>query len=179
MNPNDRIFKINQAIRDVVRKRLSEFEDLFVSMAIEAYKDIVKNEPDDPFKELGNMDIVQSEEQSDENILFYEDEDEDEDEEEEVVVTTRTFHGKTYYTFLEDEEKEFTGIHERIITDDNESEVGDLAGYVDNEDRFWEAHTIDGKIAKYTYTGNDLKVTVPAKTDTFMRYPDIDFLKKK
>jgi hypothetical protein len=170
--PNERIFKLNTRVREIIRKRLPELEDFLVSVAIESYKEILKDEPEDPFLFLKNQNIgsgVNTLEQSDD--LFYENENE---EEEQVSVTTREFNGKIYYTFLEDEGNELCGVHERIVGDDNESEVGDLAGYVDDQDRFWEAHTIDGKIAKYTH--KDL--TVPAKTDTFMRYPDLDFLKK-
>jgi hypothetical protein len=175
--PNERVFQINKRVRDIVRKRLVELEDFCVSVAMEAYKDILQNEPDDPFKFLFTDSTQHHKKETESNTLFYEMVDQSDDEEEdgeEVAVTTREFHGKTYYTFIDDEGNDFCGIHERIIDDDNESEIGDLAGYVDTEDRFWEAVKENGQIVKY----NCEDLVVPAKVDNVMRYPDLDFLKK-
>lgn len=174
--PNERIFKINTRVRDIIRKRLPELEEFCVSVAMEAYREIVKNEPDDPFQCLRtNESSSNTREHSNtfENLgeLFCE----PEGDEEEVAVTTREFNGKSYYTFLDDEDNDLRGVHERIIGDDNESEVGDLVGYVDKEDRFWEAIAENGQIVKYQYK----QYIVPAKKDDIMRYPDIDFLLKK
>jgi len=172
--PNERIFQINRRVREIVRKRLSDLEDFCVSVAMEAYKDIVKNEPDDPFKCLLSESKKDHTQESSSNTLFYEVDEYDEDEEEEVAVTTREFDGKTYYTFINDEGNDFCGVHDRIVDDDNESEIGDLVGYVDTEDRFWEAVKENGQIVKYKFEDH----TVPAKVDDVMRYPDLDFLKK-
>lgn len=171
--PNERIFQINKRVRDIVRKRLPELEDFCVSVAMEAYKDIIKNEPDDPFRHLLSENTKDHNQTTPSNTLFYET-DTYEDEGEEVAVTTREFDGKTYYTFINDEGNDFCGVHERIMNDDNESEIGDLAGYVDTNDRFWEAVKENGQIVKYMFEDH----TVPAKVDDVMRYPNLDFLKK-
>lgn len=174
-HPNERIFQINQKVRERVRKRLSELEDIIVSIAIDTYKDIINGEPDDPFDCLKNTGSVYSDTRSDKTQhidTFLYDEDEDE-EDEEVSVTTRMFDGILYYTFLEDEGNELRGVHERIVNDD-ESEVGDLAGYVDEQDRFWKAIKRNGKIEEYFHDQD----RVPAKTNTIMRYPDLDSLNK-
>jgi len=173
--PNERIFQINKRVRDIIRKRLPELEDFCVSVAMEAYREIVKNEPDDPFHclltENAKENIRESGESAD---LFYDDGEDDDEDGEEVAVTTREFNGKKYYTFIDDEGNEFCGVHERIVNDDNESEIGDLAGYVDAEDRLWEASKENGQIITYKYG----TYVIPAKVDDVMRYPDLDFLNK-
>ena len=172
--PNERVFQINQRVRDIVRKRLSELEDFCVSIAMEAYKDILQNEPDDPFRFLLSESTGDHSHDTKSNSLFDELDNQSDDGAEEVAVITREFEGKNYYTFINDEGNDFCGVHERIVDDDNESEIGDLAGYVDSEDRFWEAITENGQIVKYKYEDH----IVPAKVDNVMRYPDLDFLKK-
>jgi len=170
--PNDRLFQINQKVRELIRKRLPEFEDIFVSIAMDAYREIVQNEPEDPFDCLKGSSIETHQHSSALDDLIYDDE--DDEEEEEVSVTTRIFNDTTYYTFLEDEGNTLRGVHERIMNDDNESEVGDLAGYVDDQDRFWKAVKKNGKIEEYTHENT----RIPALTNTIMRYPDLDSLNK-
>lgn len=163
--PNERIFQINKRVREIIKKRVSELEDFCVSVAMEAYREIVKNEPDDPFRYLLSENVKGNVRES--TDLFSEDG-------EEVAVTTREFNGRKYYTFIDDEVNEFCGVYERIVNDDNESEIGDLAGYVDTEDRFWEAFKENGQIIKYKHD----TYIIPVKVADVMRYPDLDFLNK-
>ena len=173
--PNERVFQINKRVRDIVRKRLSDLEDFCVNVAIEAYKDILQNEPDDPFKFLLSDDKPTLMGKTESDTLFYEMDDlSDKEDGEEVAVTTREFDGTNYYTFVNDEGNDFCGVHERIVDDDNESEIGDLVGYIDNEDNFWKAVKDNGNIIKYRCKN----IIVPVKMDYTMRYPDLDFLNK-
>lgn len=166
--PNERVFRINEKVREVIRRRLPDLEDFFVSVAIEAYKAVIASEPEDPFSDLKSFDVPTSSRDMEMN-------EETGSYSEEVAVIPRTLNGKTYYTFLDDESGELTCVHERVIADDNVSEVGDLVGYIDMEDRFWEATKINGNIESYTH--ND--ITVPALKNTLMRYPDLDSLDKE
>ena len=199
-SPDDTVFRINEKIREIVRKRIHELEDFAVSVAIQAYNEVRTSRKEDPFvnvmdgitwekdetlqglhlgedmslcKDISlNVDIT-SEEIKDivpghTDAISYETEDE------ECTVTTRLFNGKEYYTFLDDEGQELCGVHERIVTD-NESEIGDLAGYVDTQDRFWEAIKVNGKIEEYEHDG----IRVPAVSESYMRYPDLESLTKE
>lgn len=178
-HPNERIFRLNDKVREVLRRRITELEDFCVSVAIQAYKEIIDTEPGDPFEFLKDVELPENKsvciENPTDNAYIDDNVDSEYDtDEEEVSVTTRIFNGVVYYTFIDDEGNDLCGVHERIIADDNESEVGDLVGYVDTEDRFWEAIKANGNIEEYSHDG----VIVPALKDTIMRYPDLDSLKK-
>ena len=189
--PDDTVFRIHEKIREIVHKRINELEDFAVSVAIQAYNDVKNVKKDDPFESImrgitwekdetfedistdkkdisdeNTKDIIIVDPGHTEPITYDTDDDE-------CTVTTRVFNGKEYYTFLDDEGQELCGVHERIVTDD-ESEIGDLVGYVDTEDRFWEAIKVNGKIEEYEHNGT----RVPAVSETsFMRFPDLDSLK--
>lgn len=149
-NPNERIFRLNEKIREITKRRLPELEDFFVSLAMEAYREIIKNEPEDPFECLKSTKDTDS-------------------DTEEVVVTTRQINGKSYYTFLQDVDCSFNTVHERIPGDgDNESEMGDFMGYMDTKDRFWEAVIVNGEVKSYIY---DTLHTYPVGDH---KYPDLE-----
>lgn len=189
--PDDTVFRIHEKIREIVHKRINELEDFAVSVAIQAYNEVKNVKTHDPFANImdgitwdkdetfedvsmghndisgkNTKDIIIVDPGQAEPIAY-------DTEDDECTVTTRLFNGKEYYTFLDDEGQELCGVHERIITDDNESEIGDLAGYVDTEDRFWEAIKVNGKIEEYEHNGT----RVPAISESYMRYPDLDSLK--
>ena len=98
MRSSSRFFRFNSkcATTDLLKVWS---EDFCVSVAMEAYKDIIKNEPDDPFRHLLSENTKDHNQTTPSNTLFYET-DTYEDEGEEVAVTTREFDGKTYYTFI-------------------------------------------------------------------------------
>jgi hypothetical protein len=152
--PNQRIFKINETIRKIVKSRIHEFEDLLVSIAIDAFRDIVKDEPEDPFQCLKQSIFLPVFEQMGSGSGSDGDDGDDnciEDEEECVKVITREFDGINRYVFVEDNSTNSNqAVHRREMEDD-ESVIGDLVGYLDEFDHFWEAKFENGEIVGFVF----------------------------
>ena len=97
-----------------------------------------------------NSEIDQSPEDEDDDINGS-DENENDDEDD-VPVVTKEINGKQVYVFLEDDvAKAFGGhaVYRRDVKDDGESEAGDIIGFLDDHDEYWEAVQNGGKIIGY------------------------------
>jgi hypothetical protein len=92
--------------------------------------------------------IMNSNEESDPE----EEEEDDEEEDDDVPVVTKEINGKQVYVFLEDDvSKTFGGhaVYRRDIKEDGESEAGDIIGFLDDHDEYWEAVHNGGKIVGF------------------------------
>ena len=99
----------------------------------------------------------------DDKIIFINDQDEDdnqdeednqddEEQDEDVPVVTKEINGKQVYVFLEEDvAKTFGGhaVYRRDVKDDGESEAGDIIGFLDDHDEYWEAIQNEGKIVGF------------------------------
>jgi hypothetical protein len=97
-----------------------------------------------------NGDIDQEDEDEDEDINSSDDS--DEEGEDDVPVVTKEINGKQVYVFLEDDvAKTFGGhaVYRRDVKDDGESEAGDIIGFLDDHDEYWEAVQNGGKIVGF------------------------------
>jgi hypothetical protein len=80
------------------------------------------------------------------------DEDELDEDEDDVQVVTKDIHGKkVYIIFEEDVNKTFGGhaVYRRDVKDDETSEVGDIIGFLDDHDEYWEVVQNGGKIVGF------------------------------
>jgi hypothetical protein len=165
-------------------KKLTPYDDIFINPG-ENEQQSLKSFRADPdwwsyYKKTFNgeyQDDFLQDEQDDED-----DEDEGGDDEdnkslkkanddlEDMLVRVKEIDGKNVYVYIGEDSVKHNGncVYDRVINNDNESEIGDIIGFLDNNEEYWKVKIEKSQIVGFT---KDV-LYVPIKKDLTDIYPD-------